>query len=129
MRIRFSGGERISYGRELFISSAGVLFNLLTAALPHTGSLFRSYSIGAAMFNLIPVRGSDGDGILGAVLPLLTRSPNTAETLRSVVREAALYVMWCAAIVLNLCGTGNLPLLIAVMAVFAGRITESGGDG
>ncbi len=128
VRIRFAGGERISYGREILICSGGVIFNLLTAVMPYTGSLFQSYSVGAAVFNLFPIRGSDGDGIVSAALSLMIRSPNTAETVRGVVREGALYVMWCAAIVLNLCGEGSLPLLVAVMTVFAERIADVGGD-
>lgn len=119
--LRLDGTERISYGKEAIIYASGAIFNLLSLLIPRMGETFYAYSVGAAVFNLLPLSGSDGEGLVYAVgAGLLT--PDAAAKLTRVLGRIFLILVWLFAVSVNLTGGGSFALLIAVTAVLLSDI-------
>lgn len=120
LRLRIYGAETLSYGRVAAVYAGGAAFNLISLLLPGMGERFRLYSVGVAVFNLIPLRGSDGDLIIYTLLSALS-DPFRGERIRRAISSFTLLVFWCAAVLVNLTGGGNLPMLLAVTAVIIAK--------
>lgn len=76
----------VSYGKELFISAAGCLINVLTALICFTrfehgpGLNFGAVNAALGIFNLLPIQGLDGGSMLRIIL-LLCCPPQRAEAI------------------------------------------------
>ncbi len=116
IRIVIDGTERIGYVREAAIYAAGAIFNLLSLMIPEMPQDFYLYSLGAAIFNLIPFDGSDGAGVLRALL-LCVLQPVAAEKITNLIGTATLLLLWVFAVYMNINGKGSLALLLAVVAL------------
>ncbi len=120
LSIRIDGTESLSYGRVIAVCAGGAAFNLISCLIPGMGERFRFYSIGVAAFNLIPLRGSDGDFIVYTLLSAVS-DPVLAERIRRKISSAILFLFWCVAVLVNLTGNGDLPLLLAVTSVIIAK--------
>lgn len=116
LSFRLDGTERISYGKEALIYASGAAFNLLSLLVPNMGETFYVYSVGAALFNLIPFAGSDGSGIVYALSAYFLH-PESAHRIKNVLEWTFLIFFWLFAVFLNLTGEGSFALLLAVTAV------------
>ena len=72
-----TGGKMLSYGRELFVSAAGVVTNALCAlplflsGLPYWLEVFSACSLGLALFNLLPLKRLDGGEMAESLCAML----------------------------------------------------------
>ncbi len=120
LRMRVTGTEAMPYLRVIAVYAAGAAFNLASLLIPGMGERFRIYSIGAAVFNLLPLRGSDGEGILRGLLSALF-DPLRAERACRAVASVTLCAFWCWAVIYNLRGRGDPAMLLAVIAVIIAK--------
>ncbi len=95
--------------------------NLLTAAL-FTGTTIASFSIGAAVFNLMPLPGADGEMLLASLLPLAV-SPVTADRITRTISDVFIILFWCVAVYLCLTGLGGGLLLIFAVGMLISRLS------
>lgn len=114
--MELDGTGHISYVKETVIYASGVAFNLLSLLLPRMGERFYLYSVGAAVFNLIPFAGSDGSGIVYNVAAMLA-SPTAAQRAQKVLERAFLAAAWLFSVFVNLYGEGSFALLIATVTL------------
>ncbi len=110
------GTERISYGREAVIYMSGAFANLLSLLIPFMGEPFYVCSVGAAIFNLIPFAGSDGQRLLYTLTSLFI-SPSVAQKLTNSVSRVFTVALWLFAVTVNLHGEGSFALLLLVTYV------------
>lgn len=120
LRMSINGTESLSYVRVIAVCAGGAAFNLISILVPGMGERFRFYSIGVAAFNLMPLRGSDGDLIVYTLLSAVS-DPVRAERIRRGISSVTLCVFWCVAVLVNLTGKGDLPMLLAVTAVIIAK--------
>ncbi len=113
-----------SYGKDLFISSAGALANLLAAAVffffgkgPRADWAV-ACNLTLALTNLFPVEGLDGGGILRAALCLLF-GEKKAETALAVSSFFGVVLMWAAAVYIFFVGNGDPSLFLLSCALFS----------
>lgn len=107
-----------TYFRYLLLYAGGAALNLLTAFIPGTGESFRLYSLGAAAFNLLPLYGCDGCGILRCLILCISRSDLAllyADRAVRVCSDITLAVLWFFSVYMNLTGGGSLPLLLIMV--------------
>ncbi len=113
LSIKLDGTERIGYGAEAVIYAAGAAANLASLLLPRMGQEFYACSLGAAIFNLVPLSGSDGSGIVGAAVSYFW-SVRASKRVTDALSLAFAAAIWLYAVSLNLSGRGSLALLLAV---------------
>ncbi len=121
LQIRLDGTEKISYGREALIYISGPLANLISLLIPQMGDTFYAFSLGAALFNLIPFAGSDGERLICAIMSAHL-SPSVSQRLTDALSLSFSVAIWLAAVIMNLYGEGSFALLVAVTLVLLSSI-------
>ncbi len=120
--------ERLSYPRAAFVYAGGAAANLLAAAAARVGggalSPLCAFSVGAAVFNLLPLPGSDGVGILYSLICCFA-GPGAAERISRAAADLGMLAFWVAAVYLSLTGQGGGAALAAAVLMLVCRF---GGD-
>jgi len=118
----------VSYLREVAVSAAGALFNiiacavtLLTARAPGTYAIFFVFSnLSLALFNLIPISPLDGAGILGALISIVA-PPRISARISAWVSAAFSFLFFVFCIYVQLKVGANLSLMfISVFLLYNG---------
>lgn len=122
LRLDFDNG--CGYLGELLIYSGGIIFNLLSLFLPFDSELFRAYTVGAVVYNLLPFSWSDGGGILYLLTLGITDSPYFSSKLQNIAEDVSISFLWLLAVFLNLSGKGSLPLLFSVVILIIMRVKK-----
>lgn len=128
-RISISG-TLLSYGKEICISAAGPLVNILSAvgACLYGGSIlgegglsfFATVSVAIAALNLLPVADLDGGRIFCCLLSRLL-GPRVADPICKLLSFLALFCLWCIS-VYALIRTGTTLSLFLFSATLFMRI-------
>lgn len=127
LRLRRGGGglslradvDGASYMRALAVYAGGCIANIIAAAIFHAHTRFAAYCVGAALFNLLPLDGSDGSMMMYAMLCLVTDDANKAWRTCRAVCGVTLAVVWVTAVYMALTGRGAELLVIAVLLIVA----------
>lgn len=105
------------------VYAAGAAANLLSAAvillLPHRGfgaEFFAVCSLSLAALNLLPIRSLDGGCILEAAL--LRLAPTHTNAILDATSLVTLFMLWLAAVYIQLICGGNLSLMLFCMYLF-----------
>lgn len=133
-------GRLCSYREELFIALAGAGTNLfcvpaaflLLRARPQSDFLFcfLLFSLGLALFNLLPLPALDGSAALSACLSLAGLLPDTAWRVLAAVETAASFLFTLAAAALAAAGkTGVYPLFLSLFFLSRSLSAIPGGKG
>lgn len=115
--------ERLSYPRAALVYAGGAAANLLAAAAARQGT-FCLFCVGAAVFNLLPLPGSDGVGILYSLLCCFS-GPAAAERAARAAADLGMLAFWCAAVYLSLTGQGGGAALVAAVLMLVCRFGGS----
>lgn len=119
--------DRLSYADAAFIYVSGAAANFLCAALFFRFRTFAAFSTGAAVFNLLPLPGSDGENFCSAVIACATDDPIRASLIVGRISDACVFLFWAAAVYLSLTGRcGMTVLFFAVMLVVYRLGTKNG---
>ncbi len=126
-RLRRGGGglslradaDGASYMRALAVYAGGCIANIIAAAIFHAHTQFAAYCVGAALFNLLPLDGSDGSMMMYALLCIFTDDANKAWRTCRAVCGVTLTAVWVAAVYMALTGRGAELLVIAVLLIVA----------
>ncbi len=127
LRLRRGGGglslhadaDSASYMRALAVYAGGCIANIIAAAIFHAHTQFAVYCVGAALFNLLPLDGSDGSMMMYSMLCLVTDDANKAWRISRAVCGVTLAVVWVTAVYMALTGRGAELLVIAVLLIVA----------
>ncbi len=121
----------VSYGETLFIAAGGAVFNLILALLllPFPSlSLFCRFSFGTAIYNLIPLPGTDGEMMLLSILSWKIKrcdAPMTAVRITRVVCDIFLALFFVLVIYINAVGIGDgAALLLALVFMLMRKTAE-----
>lgn len=113
----------LSYGKDLSVSAAGAAANLLTGipCLLCGGntpiSLFGKYSLGLALFNLLPAGGLDGGELLRIAVSWAFGSV-TAEKVCRPFSAVTIALIWLASVYMLFYTSGSLSLFILSFYLF-----------
>ena len=120
----YSRADSLPYGKASFVYAGGAIANLLTAALFFRVTVFAAFSVGAAVFNLLPLPGSDGEMILSALLSRQLDSPDLAFRIVRSVSDFFVFAFWCTAVYLGLVGRGSMTMLVFAIGMVIFRLGE-----
>ncbi len=129
MRVRPGGlsmlcrTSALPYSRAAFVYAGGALANLLTAAVFFRVRPLASYSVGAAVFNLLPLPGSDGAGIVSALVALAVDDGARADKIVGAVSDACLILFWLLAVYLAVTGQGGGAALVFAVLLLMERFS------
>ncbi|MCD7783318.1 MAG: hypothetical protein LUI15_05480 [Firmicutes bacterium] len=122
LSMRLAGST--SYPRGIIILAGGAIFNALFALFP-AGALFRACSLGAAVYNLLPLPYTDGEGILYSLLAWRLDAPDTAYRITRAVSGVSLAIFFVFAIYVNAVGIGGgTALLLSLIFLLMRRTSE-----
>lgn len=116
--------DAVSYPRAALIYAGGAAANLMTAVIFSREQPLSVFSVGAAVFNLLPLPGSDGEGILSSLLSFCTASPDIADRVVRSVSDVCVIAIWVAAVYLSLTGRGGALLLMFAIVMMICRLGE-----
>ncbi len=112
----------VPYSKSAIILLAGAAANLLAAAVTAlfcgTKAYFFAVNIGLAFFNLLPMYGLDGGGVLFYILALSISGADAdarAARITRVICGVVLFLFWLAAVYINVKSGGSLPMLFAAV--------------
>lgn len=114
-----------SYAADVFVSSAGIIANLLTVAacnfLPPSDikAFFVSANLVLVMINVLPIRTLDGGMVLEKLL-LMKLSPDTASGVMNFLSLFFIVLLGSVAIWLLFYTSYNFSLLLMCMYLFCG---------
>lgn len=120
--------EAVSYPCAALIYAGGAAANFLTAAFFARVQPLASFSVGAAVFNLLPLPGSDGEGMLYSLLSFCLASSGIAERVVRVVSDSCVLAVWILAVYLSLTGRGGAILLIFAVGMIIFRLSERAAE-
>lgn len=114
-----------SYRKDFFISSAGILVNLLLVGAAflfdpygHSGSAIALSNLALIFTNIMPIDGLDGGGMLRALLSPVIGIRKTDAAI-SAVSFCSLFFMWVVAVYVLLVTNGSPSLFVIVCTLFA----------
>ncbi len=116
--------DGLSYPRAAIVFAAGPAANLLTAALFAHIYPLSAFSLGAAVFNLFPLPGADGERIIESLLPLALPA-GTAYRVTRAVTNAFVALFWLLAVYLALTGRGGGIMLLFAVGMLLSRLGET----
>lgn len=112
----------VPYSKSAVILLAGAAANLLAAAITAlfcgTKPYFFAVNIGLALFNLLPMYGLDGGGVLFYILALFfsgAEADARAARMTRLICGVVLFLFWLAAVYINVKSGGSLPMLFAAV--------------
>lgn len=121
VRLIFNGPPP-SYGKEMLLSAAGPLANLVSLALSlalgsKIHAFFPSVSLALALLNLLPIEGFDGGRITHCLLSLLL-PPHKADRILDLLSFLFLFTLWCISVYLMMRVGNQLSLFFFSTAIF-----------
>ncbi|HPU17818.1 MAG TPA: hypothetical protein PLZ27_04010 [Bacillota bacterium] len=121
----------VPYSKSAVILLAGAAANLLAAAITAlfcgVKAQFFTVNIGLAFFNLLPMYGLDGGGVLFCLLSMFlcgAEADARAARITRVVCGVVLFLFWLAAVYINIKSGGSLPMLFAAVYLIARYAAE-----
>lgn len=122
--------DALSYPRAAIVYAGGAAANLLTAAVFYRSGTFAAFSVGAAVFNLLPLPGSDGVNIISALLSCSRSAhddPGHAERIVRAISDAAVFAFWGLAVYISITGRGGMTLLLFAVGLIVYRLGADDG--